>query len=107
VAVAASVLTDVQRETLAALCDTFVPSVQAETGDPLERDFLARAASDMEIPVHIEQTFADTLMPEEIQAFAELLDALPPRTSRAARRWSMASATRIRRPSSASIRSRP
>jgi choline dehydrogenase-like flavoprotein len=76
VAVAASVLTDVQRETLAALCDTFVPSVDAQTGDPLERDFFARAASDMEIPAHIEQTFADTLMPEEIEAFAGLLDAL-------------------------------
>jgi len=76
VAVAASVLTDVQRETLAALCDTFVPSVDAQTGDPLERDFMARAASDMEIPAHIEQTFADTLMAAEIEAFAGLLDAL-------------------------------
>ena len=75
-AVAASVLTDVQRETLAALCDTYVPSVETQTGDPLERDFMARAASDMEIPAHIEQTFADTLMPEEIEAFAGLLDAL-------------------------------
>jgi choline dehydrogenase-like flavoprotein len=76
VAVAASVLTDVQRETLAALCDTYVPFVDAQTGDPVERDFLGRAASDMEIPAHIEQTFADTLMPEEIAAFAGLLDAL-------------------------------
>jgi len=69
-------LTDVQRETLAALCDTYVPSVETQTGDPLERDFMARAASDMEIPAHIDQTFADTLMPEEIEAFAGLLDAL-------------------------------
>src|SRR4051812_7262981 len=37
---------------------------------------MARAASDMEIPAYIEQTFADTLMPEEIAAFAGLLDAL-------------------------------
>jgi choline dehydrogenase-like flavoprotein len=76
VAVAASVLTDVQRENLAALCDTFVPSVDAQTGDPVERDFMARAASDMDIPAMIEQTFADTLMPEEIAGFAGLLDAL-------------------------------
>ena len=75
-AVAASVLTDVQRETLAALCDTYVPSVDAQTGDPLERDFMGRAASDLGIPAHIEQAFADTLMPEEIAAFAGLLDAL-------------------------------
>jgi hypothetical protein len=76
VAVAASVLTDVQRETLAALCDTYVPSVAAQTGDPLERDFMGRAASDLGIPAHIEQAFADTLMSEEIAAFAGLLDAL-------------------------------
>jgi len=76
VAVVASVLTDVQRETLAALCDTYVPSVETQTGDPLERDFMGRSASDMGVPALIEQTFADTLMPEEIEAFAGLLDAL-------------------------------
>ena len=75
-AVAASVLTDAQRETLEALCDTFVPSLEAEVGDPVEREFLARAASDMEIPARIEQSFADTLLPEEIARFAGLLDAL-------------------------------
>src|SRR5436190_20894808 len=75
-AVAASVLTDQQREALRTLCDTFVPSVETDTGDPMERDFMARAASDMGIPAVIEQTFADTLMPAEIAGFAELLDAL-------------------------------
>jgi choline dehydrogenase-like flavoprotein len=75
-AVAASVLTDAQRETLEALCDTFVPSLEAEVGDPVEREFLARSASDMEIPARIEQSFADTLLPEEIAQFAGLLDAL-------------------------------
>jgi len=75
-AVAAGPLSDLQRDTLAGLCDTFVPSVAADTGDPVERDFMARAASDMEIPAHIEQTFADTLLAEEIAAFAGLLDAL-------------------------------
>src|SRR3954451_5031542 len=73
--VAASVLSDTQRQTLEALCDTFIPSVESGTGDPLERDFLARAASDMLIPAAIEQTFGDTLLPEEIAQFAGLLDA--------------------------------
>ena len=75
-AVAASVLTDVQRETLAALCDTFVPPIAADTQDPVERDFMARSASDLDIPAQIEQAFADTLLPDEIAAFAGLLDAL-------------------------------
>src|SRR3954452_2592775 len=73
--VAASVLSDTQRQTLEALCDTFIPSVETDTGDPVERDFLARAASDMQVPGAIEQAFADTLVPEEIAQFAGLLDA--------------------------------
>src|SRR5919201_3901229 len=72
----ASVLTDSQRETLAAVCDTFVPSLQSDTQDPIEREFLARAASDLDIPAQIEGAFADTLLPEEIAQFAALLDAL-------------------------------
>src|SRR3954471_16836812 len=83
--VAASVLSDTQRQTLAALCDTFIPSVDSETGDPVEREVLARAASDMFVPAGlpahifapavIEQAFADTYLPEEIAQFAGLLDA--------------------------------
>src|SRR4051794_32055083 len=73
--VAASVLSDSQRETLQALCDTFVPGIETDSGDPVERDFLARAASDMQIPAVIEQAFADTLLPEEIAQFGGLLDA--------------------------------
>jgi choline dehydrogenase-like flavoprotein len=75
-AVMASVLNDSQRETLQALCDTFIPAVESDTGDPLERDFMGRAASDMQVPAHIEQMMADTLVPEEIEQFAGLLDAL-------------------------------
>src|SRR4051812_29054848 len=73
--VAASVLSDTQRQTLAALCDTFIPAVESDTGDPVEREFLARSASDMLVPGVIEQAFADTLLPEEIAQFAGLLDA--------------------------------
>jgi choline dehydrogenase-like flavoprotein len=75
-AVAAEVLTDAQRATLAALCDTYVPAVESDTPDPVERDFMARSASDMGIPARIEATAADTMTPEELTGFAGLLDAL-------------------------------
>jgi choline dehydrogenase-like flavoprotein len=75
-AVMASVLTDAQRETLTALCDTYVPSVESDTHDPVEKEFLARAASDLEIPAQIEGLMADVMIPDEIAQFAGLLDAL-------------------------------
>ena len=75
-AVAQAVLTDAQRSTLEALCDTFVPSVDADTGDPLEKSFFARAASDMAVAAQIEGLMAEALVPAEIEAFAGLLDAL-------------------------------
>jgi choline dehydrogenase-like flavoprotein len=75
-AVATSVLTDAQRKTLEALCDTFAPPVDADTGDPVEKEFMGRAASDMQIPAQIEGLMAQTLLPEEIAQFAGLLDAL-------------------------------
>ena len=43
-AVIASVLIDIQRRTLEAVCDTVVPSVQTGGGDPVVREFLARGA---------------------------------------------------------------
>jgi choline dehydrogenase-like flavoprotein len=75
-AVAATVLSDAQRATLEALCDTYVPSVQSDTGDPLEREFLARSAADLQVAAQIEGMFADTLLPEEVAQVAGLLDAL-------------------------------
>src|SRR3954469_3373255 len=75
-AVMASVLTDSQRETLTALCDTFVPAIESDTQDPVEREFLTRSASDLQVAAQIEGTFADTLLPDEIAQFAGLLDAL-------------------------------
>ena len=45
-AVMASVFDETQRATLEALCDTFVPTVETDTGDPVERDFLARSAGE-------------------------------------------------------------
>ena len=75
-AVMATVLTDSQRGTLAAVCDTYVPSIDADTHDPIERDFLGRAATDMGIPAQIEAMMADSMTPEEIAGVAGLLDAL-------------------------------
>jgi hypothetical protein len=37
-AVAASVLSDTQRSVPEAVCDTYVPSIESDTGDPVERD---------------------------------------------------------------------
>ncbi len=75
-AIAQAVLKESQRQTLLALCDTFVPSVAVETHDPVERGFMARAASDLAVPEQIEGLMADVMTPEEIAGFAGLLDAL-------------------------------
>jgi choline dehydrogenase-like flavoprotein len=75
-AVMESVLTDSQRTTLTAACDTFVPPVESDTPDPVEREFLARAASDLDVPAQIERLMAATMLPEEIGQFGGLLDAL-------------------------------
>ena len=75
-AVAQAVLSDAQRETLEALCDTFVPSVETDTHDALEKEFMARAASDLQVAAQIEGLMADVMTPEEIAGFAGLLDGL-------------------------------
>ena len=75
-AVAQAVLNETRRKTLEALCDTFVPSVQAETGDPVEKEFMARAASDLEVAAQIEGLMADVMVPDEIEEVGQLLDAL-------------------------------
>jgi choline dehydrogenase-like flavoprotein len=75
-AVAQAVLTDAQRATLEALCDTFVPSTEADTHDPVEKEFMARSASDLQVAAQIEGLMADVMLPEEIAAMGGLLDAL-------------------------------
>ncbi|HEV2074604.1 MAG TPA: gluconate 2-dehydrogenase subunit 3 family protein, partial [Thermoleophilaceae bacterium] len=70
------VLTEAQRATLAAVCDTYVPAVDSDTHDAVEREFMGRSASDMGIPARIEGVMAETMSPEEIAAFGGLLDAL-------------------------------
>ena len=72
----AAVLTEGQRAALEAVADTFVPAVEVDTGDPLEREFMARAASDMAVAARIEGLLAEAMLPEEIAALGGLLDAL-------------------------------
>jgi choline dehydrogenase-like flavoprotein len=65
-------LTEPQRETLRAFCDTIVPSVQrADDAD----GFWARKASDLAIDPGVEQIIA-TLPPELQAGLGQLLDAL-------------------------------
>ena len=65
-AVAQAVLSETQRETLEALCDTFVPAVEVDTHDPVEKEFMARAASDLAVAAQIEGLMAEAMLPEEI-----------------------------------------
>ena len=65
-------LTDAQRRTLTALCDTFVPAVDVDD-DPL--GFWARAASHLAVPEAIEQALAQ-LPAKQVEGLGELLDAL-------------------------------
>src|SRR3954453_15091657 len=65
-------LTEAQRETLRAFCDTIVPSVQR--ADDVD-GFWARKASDLAIDQGVEQILA-TLPPELQAGLAQLLDAL-------------------------------
>jgi choline dehydrogenase-like flavoprotein len=68
------VLSEIQRDTLAKVCDTFAPPVAVDE-DPT--GFWGRAASDLQIPALIEQQLAGELMGEDqLAGFRELLDAL-------------------------------
>jgi choline dehydrogenase-like flavoprotein len=76
VAVLASVLDDTQRRTLQAVCDTVVPSVHTDEADATLREFLARSATAMGVPEQVEGLMAQAMTPEQVQGFADLLDAL-------------------------------
>src|SRR5436189_3446096 len=65
-------LTDAQRQTLRAFCDTIVPSIE-RADDP--DGFWARKASELAIDQGVEQIIA-TLPPELQAGLAQLLDAL-------------------------------
>jgi choline dehydrogenase-like flavoprotein len=68
------VLSEIQRDTLAKVCDTFAPPVAVDA-DPT--GFWARAASDLQVPALIEQQLGSELVSEEqLEGFRQLLDAL-------------------------------
>jgi hypothetical protein len=69
-------LNETRRRTLKAICDTFAPSVKVDSDHALLREFFARAASDLGVPVLLEGLLAQIMMPEEIEAFGQLLDAI-------------------------------
>jgi choline dehydrogenase-like flavoprotein len=76
VALATAVLSDVQRETLSAVCDTVVPSVDDASADPVMKAFLARSAGELAVAEQIEGLMAQAMPEEQIQGFASLLDSL-------------------------------
>ena len=75
-AIAATVLNELQRRTLEAVCDTVVPSVHSDLDDPVMRGFLARAASEMQIAEQIEALMGQAMSEEQLEGFAGLLDGL-------------------------------
>jgi len=74
--VAQAVLSETQRATLEALCDTFVPSVDRTGHDEATRAFMARTATDLAVPEQIEGLMGQVMIADEIAQFAGLLDAL-------------------------------
>ncbi|MGI8845791.1 MAG: FAD-dependent oxidoreductase [Thermoleophilaceae bacterium] len=75
-AAVATVFTDPQREVLEALCETFVPSVEVDSLDPVEQAFMRRSALDMQVPAQIEGMLAEAMTAEEIAGVGDLLHAL-------------------------------
>lgn len=69
-------LNETRRRTLEAICDTFAPSVKVDSDHAVLREFFARAASDLGVSVLLEGLLAQIMMPEEIEAFGQLLDAI-------------------------------
>jgi choline dehydrogenase-like flavoprotein len=67
------VLSEVQRDTLRQLCDTFAPSLDVP-GD--KADFYARSASDLGVPDAVEQALATQVPEDQLEGLRGLLDAL-------------------------------
>jgi choline dehydrogenase-like flavoprotein len=66
-----------QRETLRALCDTFIPALEPPAGDEAESEFWRRAASDLGVPGGVELALlAARLADEQTAGFRALLDEL-------------------------------
>ena len=74
-AVTVGVLSDTRRRTLEEVCDTFAPAVDGGDG-ATGTAFYARSASDLGVASQIEGLLAQTALPEEVEAFGQLLDAI-------------------------------
>ena len=74
-AVTVGVLSDTRRRTLEEVCDTFAPSLEGGEGAAGEA-FYARSASDLGVAAQIEGLLAQTALPEEVEAFGQMLDAI-------------------------------
>ncbi len=75
-AVPAEIFDERRRAVLVALCDTFVPSVEVDSGDRIEREFMTRAASALAVPEQIEALLAEAMSAAEIEAIGGLLDTV-------------------------------
>ncbi len=75
-AVVAGVLSEARRRTLEAVCDTVVPAVEIDADDAVLTEFYARTASDLGVAAQLEGLLAQAMMPEEIEAVGQLLDAI-------------------------------
>ena len=67
------VLSEIQRDTLRALCDTFVPSLNVP-GDLTE--FYARSASDLGVPEAVEAALGASVPEDQLAGLRGLLDAI-------------------------------
>jgi choline dehydrogenase-like flavoprotein len=75
-AVMATAFDPAQRETLEALCETFVPAVEVDSLDPVELAFMRRSAADMHVHTHMEAMLAQAMTPEELAGVGDLLNEL-------------------------------
>ncbi|MGI9021563.1 MAG: aldehyde dehydrogenase family protein [Solirubrobacterales bacterium] len=68
---------DAQRATLAALCDTFIPSLEPPKGDEDNRSFWRRAASHLAVPEGVEVALVRAgLADDQVAGLRSLLDTL-------------------------------
>jgi len=65
------VLSEIQRDTLQQLCDTFAPSLDVP-GD--NADFYARSASDLGVPDAVEQALSTQLPEDQLGGLRDLLE---------------------------------
>ncbi len=65
-----------RRATLEALCDTFAPGVESQSEDAVERAYMSRSASDLGVAAQIEGLLEQAMLPDDIEQFGGLLDAL-------------------------------